>query len=170
MISSPELQDSIHNLTHTQEALVATSRRLASAFTHALESAGVDFHAVNEGLFALGNGYQPLQMCLIWNVTGKLNCLIREGLSYIDGSGQLLMPSITTLTDSELAEIARLWAHKVAGISKQIAFMNLYLPKSAEACAGYNDLRIAFRIIRAWDVSLSGYVMRIDAALKDLSR
>jgi len=170
MISTLELENSIDRLTVTREALVATSRRIAAAFKKALSAAGVEFHAVNDGLFTMGNGYRPLQLCLTWDCCGKVDCCISDSLGLIEKSRQEVMPSVTTLSDSELAQIAEVWAAHLARASKHVVFMNMYLPKAVEACDGYNDLSIAFRVVRAWDVTLSGYVLRIDTAFKDLSQ
>jgi hypothetical protein len=173
VITSPELEDSIERLTHTDVALIATSRRLGAAFAKALETADVDFHAVNDGTtYAAGNGFEVVQLALRWDhPDDPVQCLISDSLGYIDGSSHPgPMVSITSLNDSQMAEIAKMWAEHIAARSKHLVFGNMYIPHAVEARQGFNDLRVAFRIVRAWDVIHCAYVLRIDAAFKDLSK
>ena len=158
-------------LTETPEALTATTARIAGAFKKALQAQGVTFHALNDGrCYSVGIGYEPLQLALRWDNNHEVECFLSDNLGSIEEATQALTPPITTLNDSELARIAEKWAHHLASKSKNIVFMDMYRPKAVEAASSYNDLQLALRLIRAWDIMSSTYLLRIDVAFKDLTK
>jgi hypothetical protein len=167
MLTSSELEFDIDRLTVSKEALLAFVRRVAQSFSKALTAAGVEFHAVNGPTHAFGDGFdEVVRATARRSSSGGWTFEIRDSMRAGDFDPEGLV--CTSLSDSELATVADLWAANIAARSKHIAFANLYIPKAVEIAEGYNDLRVAFRVIRAWDPVFCGYILSFDSVFKKL--
>jgi hypothetical protein len=172
MITSPELKDSIEQTTTSKVALIGVSHRLADALTKALTAEGVTFHAVNEEhAVTIQPGVATAKLVLKQQLYGgPLTWRVSLGLGVDDEDASLAPPEcVTTFADSEIAVMTGAWAKLIAGVSRHIVFRNLYIPKSVEMTDGYNDLRVAFRFVRAYDPVRSQYIVRFDCAFKNLA-
>jgi hypothetical protein len=168
MLTSSELELEIERLTVSKEALTAFVRRVAGAFSRALTIAGVEFHAINGPDHYHGDGFDEVaRLSARPNDTGW-DFQVSDTMKWETGDAAPEMISCTSLSDSELARIADLWATNIAARSKRVAFANLYKPKAVEMAERYNDLRVAFRVIRAWDPVFGGYILRFDSVFKKL--
>lgn len=172
MITAEDLTEQISRLSVSKEALTEFARRLADAFKKALSGRGVNHHAINDGTtHYVGNGFDCcVKASLVSNDDGTWDFRVSEGLGSAPSDYAEQVPHVTAFNDSELSRIAEVWADKVAGISKRIVFQNLYCPKAVELAEVYNDLAIAFRVVRAWDPVKALYILRFDSVFKDLSR
>lgn len=170
MLTSPELKDSIDQISVSKVALVGFSHRLADALTKALTAEGVAFHAVNEEQHGVAEDCIAVKLVFKQPLYGPLIWRVSDGLGVEDEDRSNTPPtSVTTFSDSEVARICEAWARRIAGHSRHIVFRNLYIPKSVEMTDGYNDLRVAFRFVRAFDPVYSQYIVRFDCVFKNLA-
>lgn len=169
MLTSEDLTDQIEGLTVSVDARSAFARRVAKAFIEALEARAIVFHAVNDGFHAVGDGFDCIAKLSLQSGRDGWRWTVSDKLSFVATDTHSQIETVTTLSDSELARLAADWAHQVARVSKHVVFRNLYVPKAVEMADGYNDLRVAFRIVRAFDPVLSGYILRLDSVFKNLA-
>lgn len=171
MITSPERELMIEHLTTSKAALVAFTCRLACALDRALTYRGVTFHAVNEDSPCNDPGDTVVKLVLnAPSYYGQLSYKVSSGLGVDDRDWDIQpRPCFTTSSDSELRLMADDWAKEIAAHSQHLVFRNLYIPKSIEVAEGYNDLKVAFRVCRAFDVVRSGTVVRFDCTFRNLA-
>lgn len=174
MLTTPELESSIGNIWESQSALRSFCKRLATAFKSELTQSGITFVAVNDGEKAVGkDGFNhPFGADLTKTADGGALWNVRDGMAFnppVNDQGnppQLL----STLTDSEITALAKELAAETLKIGKHVAFCNLYSPKAIEFVDSYNDLEVAMRCVRAWDMVVSRYIVRIDLCCKKLDQ
>lgn len=167
MLTSAELENNIHSLVISRDALTAFCRRLAIAFEDALEKLGVQHHALNDGVtHSVGDGFDLVAGI---DFITKDMWRVRASLGWTGGDLQLEPFSLTDLTDTQVAKVAEKWAEVVAAGGRNVVFRALYEPKSVDFAETYNDLRVTFRIVRAWDIVTSGWAIRIDSVFKNLN-
>lgn len=172
MLTSPELVDLIHTVTTSKAAMAALSHRMARALDRALTAEGATFHAVNEDhAIAIEANVHTAKLVMIQQMYGgPLTWRVSLGLGVDDDDKSPLPPaSVTTLCDSEIETMCGTWAKLISGVSRHIVFRNLYIPKSVAMTDSYNDLRVAFRYVRAYDPVRSQYIVRFDCAFKNLA-
>lgn len=170
MITSCELTDQIDRMAQSKEALTEFVRRVAESLEDALRRREVIFHAINDGSCHYeGDEFKHVVQCCLTSNAGNWDCHISEGLSLnLEGVAPEIA-NVTTLSDSELTGICDKWAEKIASIGKRVVFQNLYCPRATEWAEPFNDLKVAFRIVRAWDCVRCFYVLRFDANFKNLA-
>lgn len=172
MISSVELQNDIGKLTCSKEALVEFARRIAIAMKAALKARDVMFHAINDGtIFSVGSEFnQVAKVCLLANSDETWTWTVSDSLGSQPEDSSETDKHPTTITDNELTQMAMDWANIVKAKGSRVAFGMMYVPKSVDFAEGYNDLEIAFRVLRAWDPVYSRYIVRIDSVYKVLGQ
>ena len=170
MITTCELTDTIERMSQSKEALTEFARRLARALEEALSRRDVIFHAINDGsAHYAGDGFDHVVKVTLTSKAGAWDCRVSEGMGHDPLDGAAEIANITTLSDSEITHICDQWAEKIAAISKRIVFQNLYCPRATEFAEPFNDLKVAFRIVRAWDAVRCLYILRFDANFKNLA-
>lgn len=173
MITSAELENTIATIEASPEALAAFTRRVARLLAEELEKRCVTFHAINGVEFSVGNpwGFNKIASLRIFSTFGDgWKFEVSEGLAHDSHTGsEAALPSVTSLSNAELSKMVEAWAEQISKAGPEIAFCNFYVPKAVIHADGFNDLKVAFRFVRAWDAVMSCEILRLDAAFKNIS-
>lgn len=171
MLTTPELEDVIDHLGESANAVTVFAKRIAGFIEEALNRLEVEHHAINHGEYSVGEcGFeQAMVICLTKAYGEQWGWKVKEGLAWESPNKGYEPLPVTAIEDTLLKKLAQAFAEKVRSFSNRVVFTNMYIPKAVELARGYNDLKIAFRVVRCWDPAVSQTVVRFDFLMKNLN-
>lgn len=164
------IEHSRTDIIESAEARDSFIHRAAKSLDKALGERLVNFTAVNQEVAVGEQEFDCVAQLALFHSKAGWTSSASASLT-LDSSfrQENPIPSLVTLSDSELKRIVDPWADVIRRQAQHIVFANLYCPKAVEYGGRYNDLRVAFRIVRAWDSVRSIFVVRFDSVFKNLA-